>query len=298
MLRPSVIYIMGCGRSGTTILDMILGNHSGFLNVGELNRARLAWIGEELCSCGVPMKKCVTWQKVAKIWFANEHHYDVQRIREYQNDIERHSGMWRIVFDSYDQHKIQVYYSYWQDIYKILSNSSSANAIVDSSKNVGRVFALLSNSQMDVKVIHLTRDPRGVYYSFQKKDVNMPVNNILKVALYWNTVNSLANLIGRRFGEQKILRIRYEDLISKPVKTIDVIAGFLREDLSDVKTKLRNSVPLDRGHVCAGNRLRTQTLALKLRPDLEWTENLKFHHRLIITVLCFPLMNAYGYLTS
>ena len=43
MNRPKVIYIMGCGRSGTTILDIILGNHSGFLSLGELNNAMDAW---------------------------------------------------------------------------------------------------------------------------------------------------------------------------------------------------------------------------------------------------------------
>ena len=41
MNRPKVIYIMGCGRSGTTILDIILGNHLGFLSLGELNRAQI-----------------------------------------------------------------------------------------------------------------------------------------------------------------------------------------------------------------------------------------------------------------
>ena len=31
-----VVYIMGCGRSGTTLLGVILGNSRGALNVGEL----------------------------------------------------------------------------------------------------------------------------------------------------------------------------------------------------------------------------------------------------------------------
>src|SRR5829696_4581113 len=37
-MEKSVLYIMGAGRSGTTLLDILLGNSNGFVSCGELNR--------------------------------------------------------------------------------------------------------------------------------------------------------------------------------------------------------------------------------------------------------------------
>ena len=38
LAKPKIIYILGAGRSGTTLIDIILGNSQGLLSCGELNR--------------------------------------------------------------------------------------------------------------------------------------------------------------------------------------------------------------------------------------------------------------------
>ena len=38
MRKKQILYVMGAGRSGTTIADIILGNQRGFFSCGELNR--------------------------------------------------------------------------------------------------------------------------------------------------------------------------------------------------------------------------------------------------------------------
>ncbi len=61
-----VLYITGAGRSGSTILDIVLGNHPDIESTGELsNLVRNGWIGGEslkgierkrvrvpICTCG------------------------------------------------------------------------------------------------------------------------------------------------------------------------------------------------------------------------------------------------------
>ena len=38
LANKTVIYILGAGRSGTTLLDIVLGNQDGIFSCGELNR--------------------------------------------------------------------------------------------------------------------------------------------------------------------------------------------------------------------------------------------------------------------
>jgi len=142
----------------------------------------------------------------------------------------------------------------------------------------------------------LVRDPRGVYFSFKKKNLITPTKNIWSLVAYWNKVNFLASLARLRLGDKKVLQVRYEDLISNTDKTIDKIAVFIKEDLSDVKIKLRDEVVMERCHLASGNRLRIQKIPLKLQPDFEWMKRLKLHEQIIITTHCLPLMIAYKYI--
>ena len=59
--RLRVIYISGWGRSGTTIVDRLLGQLPGFFSVGEL---RSLWDSDpstQLCSCGHTIAECPVW---------------------------------------------------------------------------------------------------------------------------------------------------------------------------------------------------------------------------------------------
>lgn len=287
---------MGCGRSGTTILDIILGNHSGFLSLGELNNAMDAWHKKETCSCGLPLRECKVWKNVGNIFFGNDSGDEHYKIARYQNDIERQVSILKHILGLYDLSVIYEYNSYIYRIFRLLKESSSAKAIIDSSKSVGRALTLLKNAKIDVQIIHLVRDPRGVYFSFQKKNLITPTMNIWSLILYWNSVNLLASLIGLRFGHKKVLRVRYEDLISKTDKTIDNITDFINEDLSDVKRKLKNEEPMEMGHLASGNRIRKQKIPLKLQPDFKWIKRVKLHQQIIIDTFCLPLMIAYRYI--
>ena len=298
MKRPRVIYIMGCGRSGTTILNILLGNNSGLLAVGELNRFSLSWAKNNMCSCGTPVKSCEIWRNIGKLYFTDTSKNDCSEMLHYQMAVERQRAIWKMAFGLYERDKFQLYETFMHNIYKSLQDVSSCKAIVDSSKSVGRAYSLLRNKKIDVQLIHLVRDPRGMYYSFQKKDVVTPVKGLWSTALYWNITNFLASIIKLRFGDKKVLQIRYEDLVYCPGETIDKISFFLYVNLSQVKEKLKNEVKLDRGHIASGNRLRSQKSALKLTPDFEWKRKLSFSQRLILNIICSPMMVKHKYFSN
>lgn len=200
-----------------------------------------------------------------------------------------------MVFGLYERNKFQLYKTFMHNTYKSLQDASSCKAIVDSSKSVGRAYSLLRNEKINVQLIHLVRDPRGMYYSFQKKDVVTPVKGLWSTALYWNITNFLAYMIKLKFGDKKVLQIRYEDLVYCPDEAIDKISIFLDVNLSQIKEKLKNNIKLDMGHIASGNRLRSQKSALKLTPDFEWKRKLKFSQRLFLNLICSPMMVKHKY---
>ena len=60
-----IILIAGHSRSGSTLLDRLLGEMDGFVTVGEL---RCLWIrgliDDQLCGCGVAFQSCDHWQDI------------------------------------------------------------------------------------------------------------------------------------------------------------------------------------------------------------------------------------------
>ena len=65
MSAQRVMYVASWSRSGSTLLDLMLGQIPGFVSVGEL---RFLWergVREgQLCGCGAPVPKCPFWSRV------------------------------------------------------------------------------------------------------------------------------------------------------------------------------------------------------------------------------------------
>ncbi len=68
--RVKVLYFAGSGRSGTTIINNIIGQLDGAFAAGEL---RFLWdrgvVENRLCGCGRPFHDCPTWTTVMKTAF-------------------------------------------------------------------------------------------------------------------------------------------------------------------------------------------------------------------------------------
>jgi hypothetical protein len=77
------------------------------------------------------------------------------------------------------------------------------------------------------KIVHLVRDGRDVYLSYQKVHQNSPVKfgpkGILTMSLYW--VDGLRRLAS--IDRAKVYECRYEDLLDSPEKTLKNLCSFL-----------------------------------------------------------------------
>lgn len=63
-MSPSIVYILGVGHSGTTILQYLLAAGAGTLGLGEVRKLAdgSGWEGKAgTCSCGVDVGSCPIW---------------------------------------------------------------------------------------------------------------------------------------------------------------------------------------------------------------------------------------------
>ena len=112
-------------------------------------------------------------------------------------------------------------------LYRLVANlaeASGATTVVDSSK-IATFGALLSRSPLlDVRPVHLVRDPRAVAYSWQREVASQAVEgydgemerfHAGKAAAMWlHSTISVGTAFSRRGAA--VLDVRYEDFVADP----------------------------------------------------------------------------------
>jgi hypothetical protein len=65
-LAPAtIVAIASAGHSGSTLLDLLIGNHSRITSAGEMNRVSL-YAADRACACGEPVASCPYWERVRR----------------------------------------------------------------------------------------------------------------------------------------------------------------------------------------------------------------------------------------
>ncbi|WP_066632839.1 sulfotransferase [Desulfolucanica intricata] len=299
-----ILYIMGAGRSGSTVLDTVLGNHSEIESVGELtNLPRSGWINDEYCACGKRGTDCPFWSDVRREWVRRTGVDDPKGYLALQSTFERFRRWPRLLKERRrPSPQFQIYAEQTRALFEAVRTVSGKSIIVDSSKNPTRAFALSMLPNVDLYLIHLIRDGRGVIWSYLKahrKDEKNGVQRDLapvpawRTSINWRLVNSTSEFVLK----QKIADgacIRYEDFVQQPVKTLNRIGDMLSISLDSVADNLVCGREVTVGHTIAGNRVRMSG-AITLRPDYEWKELLPGKDRKIFWLLAGTVARRYGY---
>jgi hypothetical protein len=121
----------------------------------------------------------------------------------------------------------------------------------------------------------------------------LPLLRCLQTAIGWLTANLACEVFGR-FYPERYVRVRYEDLIQAPRKTVKEIFG--RVPLQS-DADLEQAGSGDNRHQLYGNVMRFRPLLLSsLEEDVAWKREMpKSLHR--ITAITWPLAASYGYFT-
>jgi hypothetical protein len=288
----SLIYIMGDGRSGSTVVGIVLGNHPSISSNGEL------WRWPEFGGYPKPDNKKEEdhrfWGAVRECYLEQELPSDMAHLVELQSQIEEYRELPKVLMGVVPQSALHEYHAFISGLLRAITTVSGKGIIVDESKRPGRGHVLLRSPDVDVRLIHLVRDPRGVIWSSGKQDVEQPYKSPAKASIHYLTKNLACLLVNLMAPRGTVLRVRYEDLVRKPVPELRRIGHFLNLSMEPVIEKIESGEALAVPHLLDGNRIRHQR-AIHLRLDDGWRRGLPARDRLLTELLTFPFFIFFGY---
>ena len=307
--KVKVLYIAGSGRSGSTILGRILGQINGFFFAGELCKIwKYGLLENRMCGCGELFRDCGFWREVFLEAYGgmekvNGHEmYELRR----KSASMRHIPLFMLPgWDLRKSKRISRFSGYLEKLYAAIRKQAGSRIIIDCSKSFSYGYLLESMDLIDLYVVHIIRDPRGVAHEKQKRKMYQPGEGkpvysgrygLLESSVTWDVQNIAAEVFWKRFRE-KYLKIHYEDFVVKPRETVERILRLVKENDSNLpfvderKVQLRS---LD--HSAAGNPVRFNTGMVEIKPDLEWVREMSLKNKTIVASFTWPLLIKYDYL--
>lgn len=257
-LRPTVIYVMGAGHSGSTVLGVTLGNCADTFYAGEVE--------EWLVRAGQPgfrgSERTEFWDAVGEgVDDAGLFGGDVNRY------VERSATVLRIDRWPARLRVLRRYRRVAEQLMRAIARVSGASQIVDTSHFPLRARELQKLSGIELYIIFLVRNPHGVVASNLRA---LSAHEVAERRWRMLTLNAglwitqlLSVLVFQRQPRDKRLFLRYEEFVADP-------EGVLRTILDAVGSTAE--IPdLDRLQVGAplqGNRLlRSETISLDRSPS-------------------------------
>jgi hypothetical protein len=194
------------------------------------------------------------------------------------------------------------YYDTLSRLYRAIRDVTGSKIVVDSSKLPAYGNLLDRVPSIDLRVVHLIRDPRAAAYSWLRKKTQpdrgtpglMERQGPLKSALLWTIWNAAAEALWQRHPE-RYLRLRYEDLVADPRRAVRRILRLADEHPSTLPFTGPRTVSLRGNHTVAGNPDRLATGSVELRPDVEWLVRMRPRDLALVTAATAPLLGRYGY---
>lgn len=307
--RPvRVLFVGGVGRSGSTLLDRMLGQVPGFWSVGELVHVWLRGLKEDtLCACGEHFSACDFWQRIGKRAFGGWDRLDPDQMVAWHTSVDRHRYVPLMIAPGSSpayRRRLEGFADVLERLYRALAEETGSEVIVDSSKHASYGYLLRRVSGLDLRAIHLTRDARGVAYSWTKRvrrpevttsEAYMAQYHPARMTGRWLAYNLL--LEGLPSLGVPTLHVSYEQLVRRPTPSMQRILRFAGhvEREGDLGFLGPEGAELGVGHSVAGNPMRFTSGPVQLRLDEAWRERMSPRDRTIVSGMTWPLLHRYGY---
>jgi len=261
-----LVYIGGYGHSGSTLLEYLLTGCPEVVACGEVASVIRDRLKKTHCTCGRRAEACPLWSQVlsADAPLSGKSHEALTLAL-----LERVGCEYALMIDS--------------------TKTALGHALAP--------FRLRRALGEDFLLVHLVRDPRAVSWSAIKKTERrkMTVNRPLycaRVVLAWSAANLACEIFGRLYPKQ-YLRLRYEDFVAAPRKTMDQL---FQRAVPGAKWYAETLGVTDNRHQLYGNRMRGRPLTLAdVKEDRAWQTEMPAAYCRLVSPLSFILRARYGY---
>lgn len=311
--KLNVLYIASIGRSGTTLLDCILGAHSEMASIGEIHLwpHELREGGVLPCGSGDFVHEDPFWsemrdrveplsQPTPRIDYFREEHDAGRTLRpRYLSQFHATtlSDNTRSQIRQYAENNKSVYRAFLDLVES--KEGTQRSWVVDSSKDPYRLLWLARSDMFNLSVIHLVRKPKGFIHSVTKPHIYTDENPVLRRLFWtirqsgaWSIRNHLISKIAENhLPSDNYLLMRYEELASNPERetksACDLVDQSYEQNAID---EFREGSP----YALAGNPMR-QREDDDIRLDETWKQNLPKSSGLITDLITTTNKNSFGY---
>jgi hypothetical protein len=311
-LSINLVYIASIGRSGTTLLESMLGAHSELATMGELHiwPHEITAGGVRPCSCGAYVEDCPFWSEVRRrvdplkqvgpgVHFFREKHnagrtLRLDRLKGFKGAITRGE---QEDIAAYGRNNKAIFEAYLEVLEE--QGGGQPQWLVDASKDPYRLLWLAQSGLFNVKVIHLVKNPRAFVYSVTKEWIHSNAGAAAPKRLYytarqsvaWTIQNHLISKVAQNvLPPEDYMLVRYETLASEPEAVFKQICAFIGCSYEPAAVKNFRSGSV---HTIAGNPMRYETKDIVL--DERWKRNLPYSSRKLAEIVTSVAMSRYGY---
>lgn len=275
-MKKTLIYIIGAGRSGTTFLDIVLGNNKNTISLGEINRF--------FKRNGIPPKRDVEsdvyllWEKISQSFKNTPNERTFDELNTLFRNNEFHSKFLKSLLKNNESR----YRHLLKDFYKSIVTNVDDSIIIESSKYPARalnISSYLDKSDFNIKYVYLKKDPVKVVKSFNKKDIEQPSKSFLMANIYYLSVNIMCSCAIRilKYRGHQTYCFKNETFLQNPKTILHEASEALNEDFSESQEKILKNKPLNTGFLFDGNRIRLkETLFLEPYKD-NTKKNMKYY---------------------
>jgi hypothetical protein len=304
-----VLFVVGSGRSGSTLLDILLGQVDGFFSTGELHSLWWAGILEgRRCGCGLAVTECEVWRRViAGTLPGGSLRSHARQVTRLQGSIPGPVGAWRLARggEGAGRGDLDRYGRELAETYRGIAEATGARVVVDSSKHPAVGALLPGLTGIRPHFVHLVRDPRGVAHSWRRRKPATDRYGTFEMERFYAGASAgrwvMEQAAGRalcRANPGSSLQLRYEDLARDPRAAIERILSMVGQDPRGAEFLDRPRLGLRTTHTVSGNPVRLHSGPISIAPDEEWRTAMPRVRRWLVTALTLPSLLRYGYLRT
>lgn len=255
--RPKVVFVMGSGHSGSTILGVALGNCAGMFYAGELDN----WLTRSGVSVLGGPERTRFWTAVREQVKDADDLFGVDA----QLYLERSSAALRITKAGLRRRLRKRYRRVTEDLYRAIAREANVTHVVDTAHFPLRARELQALDGIDLYLVFLIREPQAVVSSFiryiNRNDLAERRFRILVTnADLWLT-HALSVFVYLRQRRDRRMIVRHEDFLADPEAVLRRVLEHVDSPAAvpDL-TALRTGFPIQ-----ANRLIRSEVVSLKGR---------------------------------
>lgn len=216
-MKSKVIFILGIGRSGSTMLDLILGSHSQGFSLGEISK-----LPEMYRRNPDPASFCPT----GTFW---ADHFSAEDAKQLVRGLSGHRLHRYIPLRLERALRELIKQDAVLNPYTLLAQRIQKSMLIDSSKYPDWVARRLDarefrQNHLDAYVIHIVRDGRAVLNSYLRA---YPQLTVEEISYRWLSNLEQCEQVYQSIASNRRIQVRYERLASNPTSTIEAVCAFL-----------------------------------------------------------------------